>query len=60
MKYSLNKKKLDYLHYKCGVLAVNELNSYLGVQGWNFTNDIHCGQHWNIDQIFCTYLDYLG
>jgi hypothetical protein len=39
---------------------VKELNSIPRVQGSNFTNDICCGQDWNIDQIFYAYLDYLG
>jgi len=34
--------------------------SYIcGVQGSNFTNGICCGQGWNVDQIFFTYIDYL-
>jgi hypothetical protein len=49
MKYGLNKTTLDNLHNKWGGLMVNKLNSIFGVQGSNFTNDMRCGQHWNID-----------
>jgi hypothetical protein len=60
MKYGLNIIKLDYLHKNWGGLMVKELNSILEVQGSNFTNDMHCSQHWNIHQIFHSDLDYLS
>ncbi len=39
---------MNYLHNKWGGLVVKELNSILGVQGSNFTYDIHYGEHLNI------------
>jgi hypothetical protein len=42
MKYGLNRINI---HNECGDLVVKELNSILGVQGSNFTNDNHCEQH---------------
>jgi hypothetical protein len=60
MKYGLNKMNTRYVHNKQGGLVVKELNSILGVQGSNFTNDIHYVQHSDIDQMFQTYSNSLG
>jgi hypothetical protein len=60
MKYGLNRTNIRLFTEQVGGLVVNELNFILGVQGSNFTNAMCCGQHWNIDRIFYTYLDYLG
>jgi hypothetical protein len=40
--------------------VVKELITILGVQGSIPTNDMGCGQWWDVDQIFFTYLAYLG
>ncbi len=60
MKYGLNRINIKLFTQQVGSLVVKELNCILGVQGSNFTNAMCFGQHWNIDGIFCTYLDYLN
>jgi hypothetical protein len=44
----------------CGGLVVKMLNFLIEVGGSNFTNDMHYGQHWNVDHIFHVHLNYLG
>jgi hypothetical protein len=43
-----------------GGLVVKELTSILGVQGSIRTNGMGCGQCWNVDKIFPTYLANIG
>jgi hypothetical protein len=45
---------------KWGGLVVKELISMFEIQGSIPTNDIGCVQHWNVDQIFITYVANLG
>jgi hypothetical protein len=61
MKYNLNiinnKLFTQQVEWLCG----KKLDYIFGVQRSNFTNYIHCGQHWNVDLEFNnTYLNYLG
>jgi hypothetical protein len=60
MKCNLNTLNIKLLTQQVGGLVVKELNSILKVQGSNFINNMCCGQHWNINWIFHTYLNYLG
>ncbi len=41
---------------KWGGLVVKELMCILGDQGSILTNDIGWGEHWDVDQIFPTYV----
>ncbi len=59
MKYGLNKINNKLFTEQLGWLCGKRVEFHPFVQGSNFTNDIYCGQHWNIDWIFHTYLDYL-
>jgi hypothetical protein len=52
MKYGVNRITIRLLAQQVDGLVVKELNFILGVQKSNFTNAMHCGQHWNIDRIF--------
>jgi hypothetical protein len=47
-------------HNKWGGLVVKKFISILGVQKLIPTNDMGCGQRWNVDQIFTTYLANIG
>jgi hypothetical protein len=60
MEYGLNK-----INIRLFTQEIKDLNSILGIQGTNFTCDIHYGQHWNIDRILylprlARLCDYLG
>jgi hypothetical protein len=59
MKHGLNKINITLFKQQMKWLGGKWVEFYPWVQGSNFTNDIHCDQGWNIDQIFLTYIDYL-
>jgi len=46
-------------HNKWGGLVVKELIYILGDRGSILTNDIGCGEHWDVDQIIPTYVTNL-
>jgi hypothetical protein len=52
MKYGLNKINSKLFTQQLGWLCGKRVELHPLVQGSNFTNDICCGQHWNIDWIF--------
>jgi hypothetical protein len=58
MKYGLNKINIRFAQ-QMGWFGDKGVILHPWVQGSNFTNDTRCDQHWNIDQIFYTYPDYL-
>jgi hypothetical protein len=43
-----------------GWLGVKEFISNLGIKGTILMNGMGCGQHWNVDQIFPTYIANIG
>jgi hypothetical protein len=47
-------------HNKWGGLVVKELMSILGVQKSILINAMGCGQCWNVDKIFPTYIANIG
>jgi hypothetical protein len=49
MKYGLNKINNKLFTEQLGWLCGKRVEFHPFVQGSNFTNDIYCGQHWNID-----------
>jgi hypothetical protein len=50
---------LLFCHNKSGSLVVKELTYILGVQGSIPIISMGCGQWWDVDQIFPTYIAYL-
>jgi hypothetical protein len=61
MKYDLNRINIKSYTQKVGSFGGKWIEIYFfGVHESNFTINICCGQHWNIDRIFNIYLDYLN
>jgi hypothetical protein len=60
MKYGLNKINTRLFTQQVGWFGCKGIEHNPWGPRFKLHNHIHYGQHWNIDQMFHTYLNYLG